>query len=637
MADFRSSCGIIVADALNILIKNKGLQVPSVEAASIVLETPPDPSMGDVGIPMFSFAKVLRMGPPVIATEVVKIIEAQLAEAAASVGNFLQTGPYVNVKLNKASAVSSVLGKIASQKESFGSFDQEGKRPLSGRRVMIEFSSPNTNKPLHLGHLRNDALGESVSRILKAAGAEVFKVDLINNRGVHICKSMLAYIVNHSGHPEYVTDKGLSPDYVFTLGDTPESLGLKSDRFVGDCYVEFEKLRKAQADALESAGKTDEPTAAEQTAQGMLVEWEKGNVELRKLWQQMNDWATGGIKQTYARTGVSFDKYYFESETYLKGKEIILKGLEDGVFFKAEDGSVRIDVTEASGKNKDGGDQYKVMLRKDGTSVYITQDIGTAVSRHADWNFNQLVYVVGSEQQYHFKVLFYILKKLGYDWTDNLYHLSYGMVNLPEGKMKSREGTVVDADDLVNSLRDGALAEITEKGREEAVGNPAEVAEKVALGALHYFLLQTTPTKDMMFNPKESLSFNGNTGPYLQYMGARISSILRKSAENGLAPDYGEDALALLTDPAEWELVKTLGDYPSVIAKSAKDLDPSLVANYIYEVSKAFSKFYHDCPILSVAEGNKKLAAARLALAECVRMVLRNGLDLILVPFLETM
>ena len=283
MADLRASCGIIVADALNILIKNKALQVPAVEASSIVLETPPDASMGDVGIPMFSFAKVLRMGPPVIASEVIKIIESELKAQAAQTGTFVQTGPYVNVKLNKASAASAILGKIAEQKDAFGSFDADGNKPLAGRRVMIEFSSPNTNKPLHLGHLRNDALGESVSRILKAAGAEVYKVDLINNRGVHICKSMLAYIVNHSGHPEYVTENGLSPDYVFTLGDTPESLGLKSDRFVGDCYVEFEKLRKAQADALEAAGKSADVTPAEATAQGMLVEWEKGNAEIRKL------------------------------------------------------------------------------------------------------------------------------------------------------------------------------------------------------------------------------------------------------------------------------------------------------------------------------------------------------------------
>ena len=267
----------------------------------------------------------------------------------------------------------------------------------------------------------------------------------------------------------------------------------------------------------------------------------------------------------------------------------------------------------------------------------MTQDIGTAIYRHSDWAFNQLVYVVGSEQQYHFKVLFYILKKLGYDWADHLYHLSYGMVNLPEGKMKSREGTVVDADDLINSLRDGALAEISEKGREEAVGNPAEVAEKIALGALHYYLLQTTPTKDMLFNPKESLSFNGNTGPYLQYMGARISSILRKTKETGLEPSYNAEDLATLKDGAEWELVKTLSEFPSVVEKAALALDSSVVATYLYEVAKGFSKFYHDCPIISIAEENPSLAKARLAIAQSVLQVLKNGLNLILVPFLETM
>lgn len=637
MADLRTQCGIVAAEAINIFIKNKGLDVPAVEASGLLLETPPNPEMGDVGIPMFTFAKTLRMAPPMIAAEVVKIINSELAAKAAEAGTFLNVGPYVNAKLNKAAAASTTLKTIHEQADTYGSLNKEGKAPLSGRRVMIEFSSPNTNKPLHLGHLRNDALGESVSRILKAAGAEVFKVDLINNRGVHICKSMLAYIKNHSGHPEWVDENGLTKDYRFELKDTPESLGLKSDRFVGDCYVEFEKMRKAQADELEAAGKPDETTAVEKGAQAMLKQWEEGGEELRKLWTQMNKWAVDGMMQTYERTGVSFDKFYLESDTYLKGKAIILKGLEDGVFFKAEDGSVRIDVTDVVGKNKDGEDKEKVMLRKDGTSVYITQDIGTAVSRHDDWDFNQLVYVVGSEQQFHFKVLFHILKKLGYSWTDSLFHLSYGMVNLPEGKMKSREGTVVDADDLISSLRDGALAEIAEKGREEAVGDPAAVAENIALGALHYFLLSATPTKDMMFNPKESLSFNGNTGPYLQYMGARIASILRKADEVAVTPDYSDDALALLKDPAEWELIKTLGEYPAVLEKAARTLDPSQVAGYLYEVSKGFSKFYHDCPILSVADKDAKLASARLALAECVSQVLKNAMNVVLIPYLETM
>lgn len=617
MADLRTQCGIIAAKALNAFIEAKSLDVSAIEPENILLETPPNPEMGDVGIPLFTYAKTFRMGPPVIATEIAKIINEQFATDAKEVGSFAAIGPYVNVKLNKAAAAGSILSKIRQQGESYGSTNKEGVAPFAGRRVMVEFSSPNTNKPLHLGHLRNDALGESISRILAAAGADVFKVNIINNRGVHICKSMLAYIVNHSGHPEYVTDAGLSVDYKFTLKDTPESLGIKSDRFVGDCYVEFDKMLKANP-------------AMESVAQSMLVEWEKGTPEVRKLWQQMNDWATGGITQTYERTGVSFDKLYYESETYLKGREEVLKGLEDGIFYKEEDGSVWIDLAEI---NLD----KKVLLRKDGTALYMTQDIGTAIYRHKDWDFNQLVYVVGSEQQYHFKVLFYVLQKLGFDWAKQLYHLSYGMVNLPEGKMKSREGTVVDADDLINSLRDGALAEITEKGRENAVGNANDVAEKIALGALHYYLLQTTPTKDMLFNPKESLSFNGNTGPYLQYMGARISSILRKADEVGLKPDYSEEALTLLTNSAEWELIKTLGEYPIVLEKSAKDLDPSVVASYLYDVSKGFSKFYHDCPIIAVADENKKLAGARLALADSVKQVLKNAMKVVLIPFLETM
>jgi arginyl-tRNA synthetase len=386
--------------------------------------------MGDLGIPMFPFAKSFRQAPAAIATKIVALVQAQ--EESAQVGTFAAVGPYVNVKLNKGAAISAILEKITSQKSDYGAYTNDGTKPLDGRRVMVEFSSPNTNKPLHLGHLRNDALGESISRILKAAGAQVFKVNIVNNRGVHICKSMLAYQKFHQENNE-----------------TPESLGIKSDRFVGDCYVEFDKWNKTDP-------------SAEKLAQELLVKWEQGDESVHKLWKQMNDWAIKGITQTYQRTGVSFDKLYYESETYLKGREEILKGLEDGIFYKEEDGSVWVDLEEI---NLD----KKVLLRKDGTALYMTQDIGTAIYRHGDWPFNQLVYVVGSEQQYHFTVLFYVLKKLGYQWADQLYHLSYGMVNLPEGKMKSREGTVVDADDLINSLRDGALEEIISKGREEAV------------------------------------------------------------------------------------------------------------------------------------------------------------------------
>ena len=607
MADAKETCRTIIAAALNDFIKEKDPQTETVAPESIVVQNAPNPEMGDLGAPMFAFAKALRMAPPQIAAGLVEKITDK------SLGEFIAVGPYVNVKLDKSGAASPILKAIKSQGDSYGSTGSDGKKPLAGRRVMIEFSSPNTNKPLHLGHVRNDALGESVSRILKAAGADVYKVDLINNRGVHICKSMLAYKLFHEAK-----------------GDTPESLGMKGDHFVGQCYVEFDKYLKGEKDKPETAH-----PEANQMAEDMLIKWEAGDPEVHALWEKMNGWTFDGVKETYKRTGISFDKYYFESETYLKGKDEIMKGLEKGVFFKAEDGSVRIDVTDVVGKGKDGNNQEKVLLRKDGTSVYITQDIGTAISRHDDWAFNQLVYVVASEQNYHFKVLFHILKKLGFDWADKLFHLSYGMVNLPSGRMKSREGTVVDADNLVDSLHADALAAIKERGRDEEVGDADEVAEKVALGALHYYILQATPIKDMLFNPAESLSFNGNTGPYLQYMGARINSILAKAAEAGVTEDSSEAAVALLSGEDEWALIKTLGDYPNVIAKAAENLDPSLVAAYVYEVAKLFSKFYQNCSIVNAE--NKQLAGARLYLARCTLQVIKNAMNLVLVPYLERM
>lgn len=597
MADFKEQCRNIVVQKLNIFAEESGIESKIIPDL-LVVEIPPEPELGDLGIPMFPFAKIFKSAPAVIAAKIAGMLQAD--DAARSVGDFAAVGPYVNVRLNKVTAASGILQKILEQKTVYGSLTDTGKAPLAGARVMVEFSSPNTNKPLHLGHLRNDALGESVSRILKTAGAEVFKVNIINNRGVHICKSMLAYQKFHAAR-----------------GDTPESLGIKSDRFVGDCYVEFDKWNK------------EDPTAEKQ-AQDLLVQWEQGDDAVRKLWKQMNDWAIAGISQTYARTGVSFDKLYYESDTYLKGREEILKGLQDGIFYQEADGSVWVDLAEI-------GLDKKVLLRKDGTALYMTQDIGTAIYRHHDWPFDQLVYVVGSEQQYHFKVLFYVLKKLGYAWADQLYHLSYGMVNLPEGKMKSREGTVVDADDLINSLRDGALEEISAKGREEAVGDPAAVAEKIALGALHYYLLQTTPTKDMLFNPKESLSFTGNTGPYLQYMGARICSILRRAADAGIQPVPAAAAVELLTTEPEWDLIKVLGEFPRCVQKAAETFDPSQIAGYIYDVAKSFSRFYHECPALGIAADSPQLAAARLVLITCTRTVLENGLNLILVPFLEAM
>ena len=607
MSDAKSAFKEIVAKAVVDFCKEKGTEIDQAMTDKIVIQNAPNPEMGDLGAPMFIFAKALHMAPPQIAAGVVTHVKD------CNLGEVLAVGPYVNIKLDKAGAAFPILKAVAGQGEHYGSFNNEGKKALEGRKVMVEFSSPNTNKPLHLGHLRNDALGESVSRILKMAGAEVCKVDLINNRGVHICKSMLAYKMFHEAN-----------------GDTPESLGMKGDHFVGQCYVEFDKYLKGEKDKPETAH-----PEANQMAEDMLIKWEQGDPEVHALWEKMNKWTFDGVKETYARTDVSFDKYYFESETYLKGKDEILKGLDKGVFFKAEDGSVRIDVTDVVGKGKDEDTHEKVLLRKDGTSVYITQDIGTAISRHSDWAFNQLVYVVASEQNYHFKILFHILKKLGFDWADKLFHLSYGLVNLPSGRMKSREGTVVDADDLIDGLHAQALEAIKERGRDEEVGDADEVAEKVALGALHYYLLQATPIKDMLFNPEESLSFNGNTGPYLQYMGARINSILGKAEEAGIKVAHSEEDVALLNSEDEWALIKQLGDFPAVVAKGAENLDPSGVANYVYETAKLFSKFYQTCSIVNA--GDEKLAGARLYLAKCTLQVIKNGMNLVLVPYLEKM
>ncbi|MDR1306954.1 MAG: arginine--tRNA ligase [Treponema sp.] len=600
MLDLKEAWKSRVASAVNDLVKESNAD-GAVAPGGVVAELPPRPDMGDLGFPMFPYAKLLRRSPPAIAAAVAERLAAGPGDAASAAGNAeagsggafgtaAAEGPYVNVRYDRGKAAARVLGRV---------LDTPPGRPetLKGVRIMVEFSSPNTNKPLHLGHLRNDILGESVSRILAACGARVRKVCVINDRGIHICKSMLAY-----------QEQG--------GGKTPESEGIKSDRFVGNYYVAYNDMARADADA-------------ENRARELLRLWEAGDEAVTALWKKMNAWTVEGMKATYRRTGVSFDQYYFESETYRKGREEILRGLEKGIFYKAPDGAVMVDL-EAENLGK------KVLLRSDGTSIYITQDIGLAIYRNRDWPFDRLVYVVGSEQQYHFRVLFSILEKLGFPWAKNLFHLSYGMVNLPEGKMKSREGTVVDADDLIDSLRDMALEEIREKEREEAVENPGETAEKIALGALHYYLLSVSPGKDMLFNPGESLSFNGNTGPYIQYMGARISALLRG------APSPAETAVAgpgnhaeLLTGDPEWELLKVLADYDAAVAAAAEGMDPSLVGTYLYSLSRAFSRFYHDCPILQAE--TSALSEARLTLARGVLRVLKDALDLIGIPFLETM
>ncbi|MDR3114833.1 MAG: arginine--tRNA ligase [Treponema sp.] len=587
MLIYKESWKARIAEALNTLLPQSAQAC--IDPSQVIAEVPPNPELGDLGFPLFPFAKLLRKSPLQIAQAVVSALDAQ---GSGEIGDrYGAEGPYVNVRLHRGRLAQRLFAHIADETVPYG-------RPetLKGSRIMVEFSSPNTNKPLHLGHLRNDILGESISRILAACGAEVRKVCIINDRGIHICKSMLAY--KEAGR-----------------GRTPASEGIKSDHFVGDWYVRFHRMSRADPQA-------------ESRAQDLLRQWEAGDPQTVELWTLMNRWAVEGIRETYRRTGISFDQYYFESQTYLTGKAQVLTGLEQGLFYKEADGAVWVDLT-AEQLDK------KVLLRKDGTSLYITQDIGTAIFRHQDWPFDRLVYVVGSEQQYHFKVLFSILEKFRFDWAKNLYHLSYGMVHLPEGKMKSREGTVVDADDLLDRLKDLALKEIRDKDREEVLGDAAATAEKIALGALHYYLLQVSPVKDMLFNPQESLAFNGNTGPYLQYMGARISSLLHKQAQRTQgSEETGTMRPELLVEDAEWELLKALAAYPEAVAEAAVRMDPSLLATYLYELSKAFSRFYHDCPILSAAPD---LAATRLGLSQGVLRVLRDGLYLIGIPFLEMM
>lgn len=550
-------------------------------AETISVGRPPGSTMGDISFPLFPYARYLELSPAVIASTIAEKFIGEGVRAKAS-------GGYLNIHIDRVAAMAELFDSISASGESWGT----GKE-LCGQRVMFEYSSPNTNKPLHLGHLRNDILGESCARIFSAKGAKVLRVNLVNDRGVHICKSMLAY-------------------QKFGNGETPENSHIKSDRFVGDFYSRFVQWAK-----------TDE--MAELEAREMLRDWEAGDEEVRKLWNTMNEWAFSGIEATYRRTKISFDRIYRESETYLQGREQVLEGLKRGVFYKNEDGSVCFDMDEIALDTK-------ILLRSDGTTVYITQDLGTAISRYEDWPFDRLIYVVGSEQQYHFKVLFHILDKLGYPWASKLRHLSYGMVNLPEGKMKSREGTVVDADELIDKLSALALAEIKSKGREKLVGGAENIAEKIALAALHYYLLQVSPTRDMVFNPEKSLSFNGNTGPYLQYTAARINSLIAKASSDVLDMDANPQ---LLSRDDEWELCRRLGDFPDLLSKSAENLDPSILTVNLHEIARDFSHYYHEVPIAKAE--SKALAATRLILARAVLTVLKNGFRLLNIPFIESM
>jgi arginyl-tRNA synthetase len=477
------------------------------------------------------------------------------------------------------------------------------KEKSSGRTIMLEYSSPNTNKPLHLGHVRNNLLGYSVSQVLKANGHEVIKANLVNDRGIHICKSMLAW-------------------QKFGNGETPASSGLKGDFFVGKYYVAFDKAYKKEIEELIAQGKTKEEAEKNAAviieAQDMLRKWEAGDAEVVNLWKTMNAWVYEGFAVTYKTLGVDFDKMYYESNTYLLGKEIIKEGLEKNVFYKKENGSVAIDLSA------EGLDE-KIVLRSDGTSVYITQDLGTAIERFKEFpQLSQLIYTVGNEQDYHFKVLFKILEKLGYAWAKECYHLSYGMVELPEGKMKSREGTVVDADELLAEMFHTATATTKELGKVDDFNEEEfkELNRSIGLGALKYFILKVDPKKKMLFDPKESIDFNGHTGPFIQYTHARIKSVLRKAAFV-----FEKDEVNIEMSAIEKELVKFIYDFDAVVEEAGSAFNPALVANYIYEVTKLYNRFYHDCPILKEEDNNIKIF--RLQLSKLCAQAIANAMNLL--------
>ena len=556
---------------------------------------------GDITMVVFPLVKQIKGNPVEIGTK----IGEYLVENVAEVSKFNVVAGFLNLVISDEYYIS-YFSSIKND-NSYGFVT-----PTDGdKAVMVEYSSPNTNKPLHLGHIRNNLLGYSVAEIIKASGKKVYKTQIINDRGIHICKSMLAW-------------------QKFGNGQTPTSTGLKGDKLVGNFYVEFDKAYKVEIASLMAEGKTEEEAKKQAPlileAQQMLLDWENGKPEVIELWKTMNQWVYDGFSVTYTNLGVDFDSYYYESNTYLLGKDVVEEGLSRGVFFKKEDGSVWIDLIA------DGLDE-KIVLRSDGTSVYMTQDIGTAIQRVRDFSdIGGMVYTVGNEQDYHFKVLFLILKKLGYEWAENLFHLSYGMVELPSGKMKSREGTVVDADDLMAEMTTTAQQISEDLGKLDGYSEEekANLYKTIGLGALKYYMLKVDPKKQMMFNPEESVDFNGNTGPFIQYTYARIQSILRKATF-----DYSSESKLLELHEKEKELIKQVQLFPEVIQSAAENHSPALIANYTYDLVKEFNSFYQNVSILGEDNLDKKVF--RVQLSNSVSQVIKNAFGLLGISVPERM
>lgn len=556
---------------------------------------------GDYTLVVFPLLKVSRQSPEATG----KAIGEWLKENAVEIDGYNIVKGFLNIRFSNSYWIS-LFSSIAGNPD-------YGQLPPTGKTIMVEFSSPNTNKPLHLGHIRNNLLGWSVSRLLEANGHKVLKVNLVNDRGIHICKSMLAWLKTGNG-------------------ETPESSGKKGDHLVGDYYVAFNDMYKKEVDSLVASGMSKEEAEKNapvlKEAQQMLLKWEKGDEEVVSLWKKMNSWVYEGFARTYADLGISFDRTYYESQTYLLGKALVQKGLDMGIFEREADGSVWCDLTA------DGLDR-KLLLRGDGTSVYITQDLGTAEQRFSEYNLDEHIYVVGNEQNYHFQVLKLILKKLGFAWADNIYHLSYGMVELPEGKMKSREGTVVDADDLLEKMYNTARETSLELGKIDNMTEEEqdELFRTLSLGALKYFIIKVDPKKTMLFDPKESIDFNGNTGPFIQYTHARIRSILRKAEERGIGTDGIPSDVAL--SQKEIRLVKLLDMYPAKVAEAGDAHSPAVIANYAYELAKEFNQYYHDTPILKEEDGN--MLRCRLKLLSVIADVLVKATDILGIKLPERM